>query len=136
MEDNLENECNIPCKIIQAIAKWRVIAVVDAAVEESNYGGFWILINQDNKSQKVNTLGSNRWENSTVVAAEARIILNIVKTVCKAIKYLNRSRIVFYNNNKWLIKKLVYEFERTVEFAQDAVVVICEIRELCSKLII
>ena len=58
----------------------------------------------------MNTLELNRWENSTVVVVvvvvEVQIILNIVKTVYEATNYLNRGRVVFYNNNKQLIKKL------------------------------
>ena len=71
--------------VIQAIKNEEAIAASDASCKGEHVAGAWMIEDTYNIVSEQNTLWSNKWMQNTAVAAEALIILDLVKTVAQNI---------------------------------------------------
>jgi len=60
---------------------------------------------------------SIKWTKSTVKGREARTMLDIMWHINQQIKYLNRGKVVIYNDNRKLLNKLNYGITKLIEYA-------------------
>ena len=111
-DDDCEEQLLFALEIMRAIAKCTAIAVRDASLEGSIVGVYQVISNADHSNYQVNLLSSTKWVEDSVKVGEAAMIREMVETIYKKTKSLNRRLVIIQNYNSQLTRRLNKGFEK------------------------
>ena len=94
--------------------------------------GYFKIATDDNKFEELGMIQSNKWQNNIPKAAEALILLNLIKNIADNAKHLTEGSIIIFYNNRKVIQAINKGFCKALEGTQDRALLISEIIEILN----
>ena len=120
--------------IKSAIRESKAYAASDASMKNKQMGGYWRLMNADSKEETRNTLHHKEWDKSTIVGAEAIVLLDLLAMLEKKGRNANSGKVIAGLDNKKVCRGIVQDFKRNSEGTKDAGAEIIEMKNIVKRI--
>ena len=101
-------------------------------------GATQILSTDDNNEEESDKIWSNQWNNNSIIAAEALVLYNLIRTIYENTRHMKEGSIeVFCNCERVMLEindSLMNELKKVTTGLKDGSVSICEIIKLIKKM--
>ena len=124
--------------ILHVIENYIAIACTDILKKRYYMGAIWIISTDDDSEEDSDKIWSNQQTNNTIIAAEAIVVCNLIRTICENTKYSREGRVeVFCDCERVVLeinKGLMNDSMKATTELKDGLVLICEMIKLIKKM--